>query len=141
MESKTKNALMVVVVLVCVGIAGAIFLSRSTSGGGAGRVPKTTYVKCINPDCGATFEMDFDKYSKQLKEKIKENPGAMMMGPVAIKCPECGKVTAFKATKCEKCGHIFIPGRNTADGEYADTCPECGYSRIKEIREGKGGGE
>ena len=43
-------------------------------------------------------------------------------------CPKCNQETVFRATKCESCGNLFLP-KAARKGEYADRCPECGFSK------------
>lgn len=48
-----------------------------------------------------------------------------------LMCAKCGENAVFAATKCEKCGAIFLP--YDSEGQHDDRCP-CGYSRLEERR-------
>jgi len=54
-----------------------------------------------------------------------------------MECTQCGKTTAFRAVKCEKCGNVFLYGAQGLD--YADRCPKCRYSKKEQDRKARGG--
>jgi len=97
--------------------------------GGSGA--KKIYFMCENPDCEAVYSMSMDKYGELISEV---GPMAMVAmrtpGSVPFECKKCGEKTAYIATKCPKCGELFI--QDYQSGDYPDRCPECGYSAIEE---------
>jgi len=128
MEESTKKAIMIGVIVVCL-VAAAIIYVKNMPRGGRGRTSAgaTTWLKCTNPDCGAAYEMSESEYIKWVQESTYS------MGPVPIRCEKCGEYSAYQAIKCEKCGTVFVMG--TVPDDFADRCPECGYSKTEEIWE------
>jgi len=65
MEDKKRNTIYAVVIVGCLVLAGVItYVTRSPEGSG---VPKhfagqSIWVKCINQDCGATYEVDMKEF-------------------------------------------------------------------------------
>jgi len=57
-------------------------------------------------------------------------------GPMALKCPKCGKQTLKHAIKCPECGEPFVPeiGPGGRQGRDAYTCPKCGTNYLDAIR-------
>jgi len=47
-------------------------------------------------------------------------------------CPKCSETSLKQATKCRKCGEIFLSYKE--DGSYDDACPKCKYSVSEEAR-------
>ena len=125
-----KNVVMIVIVVVCLILAGAFAIKNF--GGGGGTSPTTTgpqSMLCVNPDCGHVFEMTTEE-----RRQIMREQGRMMRrgGPPAFTCPQCGEESAYQANKCPKCNTIFI--RDFTSDDFADRCPECGYSAVEERR-------
>jgi len=89
------------------------------------------WVKCSNPDCEEAYQMDKKVYFDSVEELVRQNPMSMQTPPLV--CQKCGKENIYRAEKCEKCGLIFFRGA-AGRGDFADRCPECGYSRSEEIR-------
>jgi ribosomal protein L40E len=89
--------------------------------------PKTVWVKCNNPNCGAEYQID----GKDYFEHIRPYEGGSIMPPPLI-CEKCGEQSVFRAMQCKKCGKIFF--MEAVSEDYPDKCPECGYSRIEELR-------
>ena len=52
--------------------------------------------------------------------------------PFKLWAPYDGTIEA-EQVKCEKCGLVFFHGTNQTS--YSDTCPECGFSKMKKQRE------
>ncbi len=132
-----KNTIYVIVVVVCIVLAIVIFVkfrSQGPSGIQDMERGEMIWIKCNNPDCGATYQMDKKDYFLELERKAKENPAVAMSGNQIITCQECGEESAYRAVKCEKCGHIFFYGRAAT---YADKCPKCGYSKIEAERKAR----
>ena len=85
------------------------------------------WMKCVNQDCQAEFQIDKGGYFKSIKKYMTPS------GSVgAMPCEECGELAAFQAVKCPKCGIVFV--RGAAGASFKDTCPDCGYSEMKEKR-------
>jgi len=134
-----KNKLPIFVIVLCLLGAGALVVrNRSPRGAGVESLPsgESLWIKCTNPACGASYALDQKEYFRRIEEKKRANP-ALVMLPTAppLTCRQCGKETAFRAVKCEKCGNIFLYGaRKGKSFDFADRCPQCGYSKIEEGR-------
>ena len=132
MEESKKKAVMIVIVVVCLSAAGIIFYkTHSGGGGGLESVSDETQVwlLCRNEDCQASYQMGLRSYFKA----IEENQEPLSMSVPGLPCEKCGEKSVYRAEKCEKCGLIFERGTMGAQ-EFADRCPECGYSGIEERR-------
>jgi len=131
MEDSKKKPIMIGVIVVCLGVAGAVTLMRSSGGGGGiNAIPegKMTWVKCSNPSCNAEYEMSEREYFKGVEERL--NPIARTSPPLT--CKKCGKESLFKAIKCPYCDAVFF--RDSVPNDHFDRCPECGKSETEEIR-------
>jgi hypothetical protein len=134
MEDSKKKPIMIGVIVVCLGVAGAVTLMRS-SGGGSGidgiSDDKMTWVKCSNPSCKAEYEMS----TKALYEAQKERLDPMARGATPLTCEKCSKDSLFQAVKCvnPSCGIVFIRSIAGANDLF-DRCPKCGQSEIEESR-------
>ncbi|MBN2317215.1 MAG: hypothetical protein JXM79_25035 [Sedimentisphaerales bacterium] len=131
-----KNRNYIIVIVVCLVLAGLIFYAtRSNNVGGIESLEsgKLIWVKCSNPDCGATYQMDEKDYFLQIHEQTRAHP--MALQTPALVCKKCGKESVYKAFKCEKCGTIFFSG--AVPNDFADRCPVCGYSKTEAIREAR----
>lgn len=142
MEEGKKKAILVIITVLCLATAGIVFYNQQ-SGSGKRRLEgisdeKMVWVLCRNPDCGASYEMGMKTFFKKIEEKRKEAP--MSMQVPALDCEKCGEPSIYRAAKCEKCGLVFEWGSMGAN-EFADRCPECGYSSIEEGRKRKRRGE
>jgi len=119
MEDSKKKLVMILVVVACLGIAGAVTVMRS--GGTSGQTQTESVrgqmllLKCRN--CGHTFEVDKAQYYDYLKANA--GPGVSPGYP----CPQCKKKAAYQAIKCKNCGYIFE--RGVVEGEDRTTCPKC----------------
>jgi len=136
MEESKKKPIMIGAIIVCFVLAGVITYKYSISPKGPGtEVFKgiQIWVKCSNEDCGAEYQMDKKEYFDSIEELVRQNPLSMQTPPLV--CEKCGKESIYRAEKCEnpKCGIIFFRGA-AGRGEFADKCPECGYSRSEELR-------
>jgi ribosomal protein L40E len=133
MDEGVKKVVLICVIVGCFGLAGVItFRScRPSGGGGLEDIPagETVWVKCANKDCAAAYEMDKREYYRY----IQENAPAMAMSVAPLVCEKCGKPSVYRAEKCEKCETIFFRG-SSAPGDFADRCPNCGYSKSEEER-------
>jgi len=133
---------MIAVIVVCLALAGAItYITNAPNSGDLEDMKRGTmiWLKCNNPGCGAEYQIDKKDYFTYLKEHPLNStdfiasltdPNAMPSAPLV--CKECGEKTAYRAEKCEKCGLIFI--RGTVLNDFADRCPQCGYSKTESLR-------
>jgi len=124
MDEKRKKQLKLIVVVVCLVLAGLITLTTNMSGVDES-VFKAVWVICTNKDCNASYETDRRKLDKQ----IKKDGDPRGFDIFAFHCSQCRQKTAFWAIKCGKCGDVFLPDF-TPDDRY-DRCPDCGYSEIE----------
>jgi hypothetical protein len=85
------------------------------------------WVKCSNPYCGATYQMDQERFYAQIEARVRANADVFQIP--ALVCKQCGKASIYRAIRCDECGHIFFYGLH---GDFGDTCPECGYSRAQQ---------
>jgi len=131
-----KNTVYAIVIVVCLVLAGIIFLAtRSGRSGGADNLPRGELylVKCNNQACGAIYEIDRVDYFKEIEQKASANP--LSFATPALTCAKCGKESAFRAVKCENCGTVFFYG--TVPGDFGDRCPECKYSKTEAERKAR----
>jgi hypothetical protein len=135
MDESKKKPILIGVIVGCFVVAGAItYFTRS--GGGGGNLnefaDRDSLMKCRNPDCGHSWEMNLKEYYEMQEQFRIENPG-LVENPAAD-CPKCSEPAGYQAVKCEKCGLIFE--KNTVPRTFEDKCPdtECGYSAIEERR-------
>lgn len=132
-----KKVVMIVIIVACLGLAAVIamknFGGRGGGGGGAAATGPVSTL-CVNSDCGHVFELTREDRREQMLAKGR---GAMRRrgGPPAFTCPQCGEESAYQANKCSKCSTVFIA--DYTSGDFADRCPECGYSPIEERRASK----
>jgi rRNA maturation protein Nop10 len=59
----------------------------------------------------------------------------LMMGPMTLNCPKCGKKTLTQAVECPKCQFIFVMQMDPAHNKFDDKCPKCGVSYAKAWQE------
>jgi len=85
------------------------------------------WVKCSNPYCAATYQMDQGQFHAQIEAQVKANADSSQIP--ALVCKQCGKKSVYRAVRCEQCGHTFFYGIH---GDFGETCPECGYSRAQQ---------
>ena len=83
---------------------------------------------CRNTECQAEYEIKLKEYVAAVEGFVKAHPNS----PVApsLVCEKCGKDSAYRAIKCEKCGLIFEAGWKGPD--YYDRCPQCKFSKTEE---------
>ncbi len=134
MERSRKNLIMVGVIVVCiVMIVAIIYGTRLRRSGTIDDIPEgeMTWVKCANKDCGAEYQIGKKAYLKYVKEKLDH----MVMSTPPLICKKCGKPSVYRAEKCRKCGKVFF--RGIVRNDFADRCPDCGYSETEAIRKQK----
>jgi len=132
MVEDKKKIVMIVIAVVCLALAVALAIKNFGGGGTSTAAQESQVMLCVNPDCGHIFEM-----SAEERRQIMRDRGRSMTrgGPLAFTCPKCGEESAYAATKCSKCGTVYI--QDYTSGDFADRCPECGYSAIEERRQQK----
>jgi hypothetical protein len=86
------------------------------------------WIKCVDSECGHTWQMDRKDYFQYLR--AHQDP--MSLAAPAIVCPTCRKEGGYRAEKCENCGLVFVRGGIPHD--FADRCPECGRSKTEDDR-------
>ncbi|MBL7185171.1 MAG: hypothetical protein ISS70_02510 [Phycisphaerae bacterium] len=130
MKEGKKKPVMIGFIVVCLGLASAIAYMSRPKRSGLDSVPRgqMIWVKCRNPDCGAEYQID----NKDYWEYIEKHRNPMLLSAPSLICRDCENKSVFRAVKCEKCGLIFFHG--TVHGNFADTCPECGFSKMEEQR-------
>lgn len=132
MEDSMKKPIMIVVIVVCLGVAGLV-LFRGGPDGGVNSIAEgeTQWVKCNNKACNAEYEMSKREYYKQLAANVNPNP--MATAPTPVTCERCNKPSLFAALKCPNpdCGVVFIEG-SSGPNDYGDRCPECGRSKVED---------
>jgi rubredoxin len=136
MVEDKKKVVMIVIVVVCLGLAAVIAKINLGGGSNAPGIPTGPLAMlCVNPDCGHMYEMTKEEQREQMSAKGRD---AMRRrrGPRSFICPQCSAESVYQAKKCTKCETVFIP--DLGSGDFSDRCPECGYSAIEERRESKG---
>jgi hypothetical protein len=127
MNGSTKNTVLIGIIVASLVAAGVItYATRKNRGPDLSPyADQTTWVLCRNPNCGESYEMNLKKYF----EFIEENADPRVPALPALPCEVCGdEESGYRAVKC-KCGHVFE--RGTVSADFADRCPECGYSQIE----------
>ena len=134
MEGSRKNLIMVGVVVVCLGAAGAVtFMTRSkTTGIGSIKRGTMIWLKCRNPSCEGEYQMDYKDYARTIEEYIDLHPESVSMP--ALVCEKCAEESVYAAEKCPKCELVFEKGAMGARA-LPDRCPECGYSPTEAKRQ------
>ena len=131
MEEGTKKTVMIVAVVVCLALAGAVTY-RNTVGSKADLVEYSgisLWVVCTNQDCETQYSMDKQEFYEEARIKGK----GFSIPPLT--CKECGEDSILEAVKCAKCSEVFFSGAAQSPGALPDTCPQCGYSAFKEKRD------
>ncbi len=145
MTSDRKKVVMLLVVVVCFGLAAGITIYRDIKNKSQARGVETIdptdliWVKCDNAECEAEYQMGKRAYFEYLEEHrpTSEQFLAMLTDPnvktaTPLVCKQCGKESVYRAEKCVKCGLVFF--RGTIRHDFADRCPGCGYSETEEKR-------
>lgn len=132
----SKSAL-VGIIVVCLGLAVLILYTFDTTSEGPDLdvfEGELVWVRCANPDCRQTYQMDKKKYFEQVQKQARQSPTSM--GLILIVCEKCGKRNLFEVVKCGNpdCGFIFRRGAAGAM-DFADRCPKCNYSQTEKDRE------
>lgn len=132
MEDSKKKMIMVVVVVACLGVAGAITFMGGSKETGIETIKagEMLLLKCSNPDCSAVYDMEKKLFFETIQARRGE--AGMTAGMPPLVCKECSKESVYEAIKCEKCGVTFFVG--SVRGDFSDRCTECGYSKKEERR-------
>jgi len=128
MDDSKKKVVMIGVAVVCVALAIMITMkTRDNTSRGIEGVKGSMWMKCVNPDCQADYEIDKVEYYKSVKRYMTPSGS---VGPMP--CKKCDELASFQAVRCPKCEIVFV--RGAAEAPFKDTCPDCGYSEIGERR-------
>ena len=131
MEDSRKKPIMIAVIVICFAAAGIIWYATRPKVFGIDDIPddQMIWLKCTNPDCGAEYQVNQKAYAKYIDEHYEPDSQESPLPP----CEKCGQQTALRAEKCEKCELVFF--RPFVPTDFADRCPECGYSATEEKKE------
>jgi DNA-directed RNA polymerase subunit RPC12/RpoP len=145
MEDSKKKPIMIGVIVVCIGLAVAITVKTQSGGESSGlktvALNQPIWLLCTNEDCKNTWQME----KRDFFEYLQTHQDPMSMAAPLVLCPSCSKESGVRAEKCAKCGKIFA--RSSVPHDFADRCPDCGYSDLEAKRkaareaESSGGGE
>jgi DNA-directed RNA polymerase subunit M/transcription elongation factor TFIIS len=126
MDPEKKRPLMIVVIVVCLLVAGLITWSRLRSGDSmAAFKGQTVWMRC--DDCGAVYEIPKTEYVRWLESIQDQAKEAVVSGSLeAMECKECGANAAQEVEKCPKCGEVYQYGES-GKGIPPDACPNCGW--------------
>lgn len=133
MEEGKKKLIMVVIIVVCLGVAATVTF-KNIGGSSKGtleslkRGEEMYWIKCRNPECENEWQMDKKDYFVYLRE----NQDPMSMMAPAIVCTSCGEEGGYRSEKCEKCGLVFE--RGSVPNDFADRCPDCSFSETEQKR-------
>lgn len=132
MDEDKKKKITIGIAVVCLVLAIAITLGTRGGGRGGGIRKGKRWVKCVNPDCGAEYQMTNKEYAEEMAN-VDIDP--MISTTPALVCQECQEESIYTAIKCsnEECGAVFF--RNPDRRDYPDRCPECGVSETEESLE------
>lgn len=119
------------VILTIVVLAMALMTVYDAASGGSNRVNLNKKIPFKCTSCGEVVYYTI----KDLQKMQKPNAMGPMMGPMVLTCPKCHKKTLTQATKCPKCGEVFIMKMDPAKGLFDDKCPKCGTSYAKAWKE------
>ena len=119
MEKKVSYML----IISCLILATGIFLLSTKKSGGLDSLDASEklWMICVDKGCNATFEVNKVEYFKW----IRENRVGLYIPPKV--CEKCGKESAFRAIKCDKCDFVFA-------FTSTDRCPKCNYSKIEDLK-------
>ena len=134
MEESKKKPIMIGVIIACLALAAVIAYNYSFAPEDSGKKAfkgQSVWVKCSNPDCGEVYQTDMKGYFDTIEILTRQNP--MLMATPPLVCEKCGQESGYRAEKCAKCETTFFRGAS-GRGQFADKCPECGYSKSEEIR-------
>ncbi len=136
MDEDKKKVVMIVIIVLCIGLAAGITYWANRGGSSRKKISGIP-MACANSKCGYTTELTIKEFKKLMDGKRRDTSTSNItsIAPSAFECPECGKMSLFTANKCEKCGEIFLTDFNSRD--YTDRCPKCGYSKIEEELEAR----
>lgn len=134
MDEDKKKILMIVVIIICIGLAGGITYWTNRDGAKSGKYVDNTITTliCTNPQCGQMIEFTAEELRNEIVKIGASGTNQPGRGPLAFTCPHCGKKSCYIAEECPKCGEFFVPKYDGKD--FPDRCPKCGYSSTEESR-------
>ena len=137
MDEDKKQKIMIGAIVGCLIIAGAIFFVSKGGGKPKKVAAKPVLMVCANKSCKASYELSSEEYRQEMQGDSQGMDPMMMsmMGPIMLKCNDCGKKSLSVGEKCEKCETVFPSG--TVKKDYPDRCPKCKYSKIEELRKSR----
>lgn len=122
MASATKSVV-TIVILLGVTSAGTYFAVTRTKPDPEEERGYAAVLMCSNPECEKVFSQ------------------TIVAGqPAPYPCKYCGKKTAYRAVRCDNCGHIFAYNVQEVQTEFGveqtgtTECPECGYEFFTRIK-------
>ncbi len=116
MGSTLKSIVLIIILLGAIGVASYFTVKRTKPD--EEQLGYTAILMCTNPRCKKVFE------------------GKIIAGrPPPFRCKYCGKMSAYRAVRCQNCGEIFakIEGGDQTSPDYEEgalECPECGYDKF-----------
>jgi hypothetical protein len=129
MEARKKRRIMILIIVVCFATAGLLaYSSLSERICDWTTIPANEKVWLLCGGCELSWEMGMREYYEYLAKH--QNP--LSMEQPGVLCGGCGEEGGYRAEKCGKCGLIF--GRGSVAHDFADRCPECGFSGAEESR-------
>jgi hypothetical protein len=87
------------------------------------------WVKCRDPNCAAQYLVSLAEYYTYLND----HADATSLVPPPLVCVHCGLNSIYRAFKCAKCDVVSF--RRSVPDDFADRCPNCGYSQIEVDRD------
>jgi ribosomal protein L40E len=126
-------------VIGCLVLAAGILYVTTLRGSGGGSLVggDQIWLKCVSPDCNQASSVSASEFQKMLTTARMQNKKPLAVGAAQpLVCPKCGKLSAYVAHKCEKCGDVFLMQSmlampTDASQDFADRCPKCGYSSLE----------
>lgn len=123
-----KKRIQVAIIVVCLSATIMVIAYHLTGGPIGDTWEKGDVWLLLCRKCRESWQMRRRDYFKYLAKH--EDPNLLL--PPGVVCPDCGEDGGYRAEKCGKCELIFI--RGTAQNDFADRCPECGYSKTERLR-------
>jgi ssDNA-binding Zn-finger/Zn-ribbon topoisomerase 1 len=129
MEARTKNRIMILIIVVCLTTASVIaYFSLPVRKQKWETIPENQKVWLLCREC----ELSWQTGKREFVRYLEEHQNPLLMEPAGVMCSGCGKERGYRAEKCGKCELIF--GRGSVPHDFADRCPECGFSATEENR-------
>ena len=127
MGETVRKSIMLGIIVTC--LAGASLITLRNLGWGDPTFKEfegeSIWLKCRNSACSGAYEMNKAEYFRF----VYKNADYSSTEPPALTCKGCAEASVYKAVKCASCEEIFEEG--TVHPDFADRCPECGYSQVE----------